>query len=98
MRHRQEPTIACWTALDPVNENNGTIELVDFLGQPMILQAPAGTVLFMSNQLLHKSTGNSSRTFRRAYMPQYSKKPLVNSDSALLAPKASQCVGLAVKC
>jgi ectoine hydroxylase-related dioxygenase (phytanoyl-CoA dioxygenase family) len=96
IRHQQESTIACWTALDPVNENNGTVQLVDFLGQSLVLQAPAGTVLFMSNQLLHKSTGNSSKTFRRAYMAQYSKKPLlVNSDGAL---EASQCIGLAVKC
>lgn len=82
-----------------MSENNGTVELVDFLGRSLVLQAPAGTVLFMSNQLLHKSTGNLSNTFRRVYMPQYSKRPLVvDSDKPLLTLEASQCVGLAVKC
>lgn len=66
------------------------MQLVDFLGENKILKASAGTVLFMSNQLLHKSTGNSSHLFRRAFMAQFSTCPLLDD--------LQQCVGLAIPC
>ncbi|KAG2201993.1 hypothetical protein INT47_000532 [Mucor saturninus] len=89
-RHRQERTVACWTALDTVDENNGTIEIKDFLGNQETICVPAGSIVFMSDQLLHTSTGNASSKFRRAYMTQFSSSPLLYQDG--------QCVALAIKC
>ncbi|KAI7897799.1 uncharacterized protein BX663DRAFT_527226 [Cokeromyces recurvatus] len=98
VRHRQEPTVACWTALDDVNRFNGTVELVDFQNNSYLLEVPAGSILFMSHRLLHHSTSNSSpQKFRRAYMAQFSKQPLVYFDKKEDLPLASRCVALAVK-
>lgn len=76
--------------MDTVNEKNGTIEIKDFLGNQEIICVPAGSIVFMSDQLLHKSTGNASNKFRRAYMTQFSASPLLYNDG--------QCVGLAINC
>lgn len=37
----------------------------------------------MSSHLLHKSGGNASSKFRRVFMPQYSKKPLLDPQTSL---------------
>ncbi|KAI8977577.1 hypothetical protein BDF20DRAFT_875607 [Mycotypha africana] len=97
VRHRKEWTVACWTALDDVGASNGTVELKDFQGGERMLEAPAGSILFMSSQLLHKSEGNGSAAFRRAFMTQFSTKPLLHYGRDHL-PLAAQCVGLAVPC
>ncbi|KAI9486252.1 MAG: hypothetical protein EXX96DRAFT_548293 [Benjaminiella poitrasii] len=98
-RHRQEPTVACWTALDDVNKLNGTVELVDFENNSFLLEVPAGSVLFMSHRLLHHSRSNRNpQKFRRAYMAQFSRRPLVHYDKPQDMPLASRCVALAVKC
>lgn len=89
-KHKQKRTIACWTALDAVNETNGTIEWIDFLGDKHLLNVQAGSILFMSNQLLHQSMGNSSSTFRRAFMPQFSQTSILLADD--------EPVGLAIHC
>lgn len=90
---RSQPSIACWTALDEVNESNGTVVLED----QSIMTMPAGSILFMSSQLIHKSAGNSTNLFRRAFMPQFSTVPFVDSDKSHL-PLSEQCLGLAIKC
>ncbi|CAO3637077.1 unnamed protein product [Mucor hiemalis] len=96
-RHRDENTVACWTALDNVEEHNGTVEIIDFQGRNEMIHASAGSILFMSNKLRHKSTGNASSKFRRAFMPQFSTKPIVYYDKQHLPP-SDQCVGYAVPC
>lgn len=73
-----------------MNEKNGTLEIKDFLGNQQIIRVPAGSIVFMSDQLLHKSTGNASQQFRRAYMTQFSSSPLLS--------RHGQCIGLAVNC
>ncbi|KAI9016291.1 hypothetical protein CLU79DRAFT_764300 [Phycomyces nitens] len=97
------PGVACWTPLDPVNKTNGTLllrgledtnsgnENKNYSDNEIVLELPAGSIVFMSNRLLHKSTGNSSALFRRVFMPQYSLEPICN-------PKETGCVGLAIKC
>ncbi|KAG2176342.1 hypothetical protein INT43_005576 [Umbelopsis isabellina] len=68
-------SVACWTALDEVDQNNGslTIRPMDG-GADMEIKVPAGSIVFISNRVVHKSTPNNSRRFRRVYMPQYSSK------------------------
>ncbi|KAL1932169.1 hypothetical protein VTP01DRAFT_9225 [Rhizomucor pusillus] len=83
---QQKPTVACWIALDPVDESNGTILIQDAASS---INVPANSIVFMSNRLVHKSAGNASNRFRRVFMPQYSAKPLTRN----AAP-----VGLAVPC
>ncbi|KAI8988875.1 hypothetical protein BDB01DRAFT_833911 [Pilobolus umbonatus] len=97
---QNESTIACWTALDPVNPMNGTVEIgslhsQDSYQESRVADIPAGSILFMSNRLPHRSTGNASSKFRRAYMPQYSTHPLTAHN-----PASSSCqyVALAVPC
>ncbi|KAI8047675.1 uncharacterized protein B0P05DRAFT_576239 [Gilbertella persicaria] len=92
LEDRMEPTVACWTCLDNVAESNGTVELVDFKGQPYVFEATAGSILFMSNRLLHKSTGNATSKFRRAFMPQYSKQPMMKSNQCLAIQCDSVCL------
>ena len=84
--------MACWVALDDVNEHNGTLligtmrgELHPDLGdtEPETINLPAGSIVFMSSQLWHKSLGNESALFRRAFMPQFSKRPLLDPDTTL---------------
>jgi ectoine hydroxylase-related dioxygenase (phytanoyl-CoA dioxygenase family) len=98
MELQSEPTIACWTALDAVDQINGTVTIGSLADKiaTKVVTAPAGSVLFMSSKLLHHSTGNSSDKFRRAYMPQYSLKPLLYPNREA-RPLSQQCIGLAVK-
>ncbi|KAG1169290.1 hypothetical protein G6F70_008912 [Rhizopus microsporus] len=58
---KNQMTVACWTALDDVNRVNGTVIVED----GHVVEIPAGSILFMSSHLLHKSTGNASTQFRR---------------------------------
>ncbi|KAL0086812.1 hypothetical protein F4703DRAFT_1927667 [Phycomyces blakesleeanus] len=94
---QNESSVACWTALDPVNCKNGSLLLGDIKdngsgkGNGVSLDLPAGSIVFMSNRLLHKSTGNASALFRRVFMPQYSLKPFYDTEKA-------GYVGLAIKC
>ncbi|CAO3623858.1 unnamed protein product [Cunninghamella blakesleeana] len=89
---RNEKTIACWIAVDSVNEENGTIYIKDPSSNEndhhhdedsLAISIPAGSIVFMSSQLLHKSSGNASSKFRRVFMPQYSKKPLLDPQTSL---------------
>ncbi|CDS12980.1 hypothetical protein LRAMOSA05164 [Lichtheimia ramosa] len=89
---RKERSIACWIALDDVDQHNGTL----LIGDPEKEQeatpvcVSAGSIVFMSDQLFHKSTGNASGKFRRVFMPQYSKVPMTRH--------GKDVVGLAVPC
>ncbi|GAB5593861.1 hypothetical protein Unana1_08761 [Umbelopsis nana] len=76
-------SVACWTALDDVNEvrdalfeqDNGSLIIRPMDGSPeYTVKVPSGSIVFLSNKVVHKSTANGSRRFRRAFMPQYSSK------------------------
>ena len=71
---KNQMTVACWTALDDVNRVNGTVIVED----GHVVEIPAGSILFMSSHLLHKSTGNASTQFRRVFMPQFSTLPILD--------------------
>ncbi|KAI9246199.1 hypothetical protein BY458DRAFT_528133 [Sporodiniella umbellata] len=92
-RVREKCSIACWTALNDVNELNGTLVLQDHT----LVDVPAGSIVFMSSHLLHKSTGNKTSLFRRAFMPQFSTEPFVDLDKPHL-PLSERCLGLAINC
>ncbi|KAH8555147.1 hypothetical protein BGW37DRAFT_525256 [Umbelopsis sp. PMI_123] len=66
-------SVACWTALDDVDESNGSLTIKPLDGSDeYLVNVAAGSIVFLSNRVVHKSTANQSRLFRRAYMPQYS--------------------------
>ncbi|KAF7730260.1 hypothetical protein EC973_002503 [Apophysomyces ossiformis] len=88
---QKQHTVACWIALDPVTLENGTL-LVESLknGETTVVEVAAGSIVFMSNRVRHKSTGNKSALFRRAFMPQYSTQPMQDS--------ATEYIGIALPC
>ncbi|ORX60490.1 hypothetical protein DM01DRAFT_1404747 [Hesseltinella vesiculosa] len=86
---RKEPTIACWIALDDVDEHNGTLYLGTMADKHSeahghhVVNIPAGSIVFMNCRLWHKSLGNESSLFRRAFMPQFCKRPVIDPDTNL---------------
>ncbi|KAF9579518.1 hypothetical protein BGW38_004194 [Lunasporangiospora selenospora] len=57
---------------------------------PILVEIPAGSVVFLSGFVRHCSLGNSTSLFRRAFMPQYSAGKVETSEGGL--------VSLAVPC
>ncbi|KAK3842684.1 MAG: hypothetical protein J3R72DRAFT_442180 [Linnemannia gamsii] len=57
---------------------------------PVLVEVPAGSIVFLSGWVRHCSLGNSSSKFRRAFMPQYSAGKVVTEAGGL--------VSLAVPC
>ncbi|KAF9934773.1 hypothetical protein FBU30_000067 [Linnemannia zychae] len=57
---------------------------------PVLVEVPAGSIVFLSGWVRHCSLGNSSYRFRRAFMPQYSAGKVVTETGGL--------VSLAVPC
>ncbi|KAF9902105.1 hypothetical protein EC991_005274 [Linnemannia zychae] len=57
---------------------------------PVLVEVPAGSIVFLSGWVRHCSLGNSSSKFRRAFMPQYSAGKVVTETGGL--------VSLAVPC
>ena len=77
--HNYHRYLSIWCALDDVHEENGTIYTKgdgdgngddDSDGVPLV--ADAGTIIVMSDQVLHRSSPNIGDTVRRAWMPQFS--------------------------
>ncbi|KAK9906490.1 hypothetical protein WJX75_002768 [Coccomyxa subellipsoidea] len=60
-----QPYLSAWIALDDMMED-------------MMLTIPAGTLVIMSSTLMHSSLPNISNHLRRAWMPQFSARPIVN--------------------
>lgn len=56
----------------------------------MLVEVPAGSIVFLSGWVRHCSLGNSSSKFRRAFMPQYSAGKVVTATGGM--------VSLAVPC
>ncbi|KAF8945023.1 hypothetical protein BGZ47_003369 [Haplosporangium gracile] len=57
---------------------------------PVLVEVPAGSIVFLSGWVRHCSLGNSSSKFRRAFMPQYSAGKVVTATGGM--------VSLAVPC
>ncbi|RKP10310.1 hypothetical protein THASP1DRAFT_27902 [Thamnocephalis sphaerospora] len=95
------PTVACWIALDDVNEaatynawhdaraarySPQNAHDVQAVSETVhSLALTAGSILIMSARVRHCSTGNGSGRTRRAYMPQYSAGVVAGPDARPLA-------------
>jgi ectoine hydroxylase-related dioxygenase (phytanoyl-CoA dioxygenase family) len=42
---------------------------------------PAGSIIIIASQMLHRSTGNKSNDYRRAFMPQFSSRAITSENS-----------------
>ncbi|KAF9402403.1 hypothetical protein BGZ94_004942 [Podila epigama] len=52
---------------------------------PVLIQVPAGSVVFLSGFVRHCSLGNGSSKFRRAFMPQYSIGKVLNAEGGYIS-------------
>ncbi|KAG0212776.1 hypothetical protein BGX28_005623 [Mortierella sp. GBA30] len=52
---------------------------------PILVDIPAGSIVFLSGFVRHCSLGNSSSKFRRAYMPQYSSGEVVGDEERIIS-------------
>ncbi|GMH33565.1 hypothetical protein BSKO_01399 [Bryopsis sp. KO-2023] len=74
--HRQY--ISVWCALDDINPGNGGLVVKPYLEQAADpIDAPAGTAVLLSSNILHKSGPNRTSHPRRAWMPQFSREPIL---------------------
>ena len=73
--------MSLWIALDDMTEENGCLVVRPLTGsQEIHLEVPRGSCILMSHLLYHKSGPNTTKFQRRAWMPQFSKGPIWNSD------------------
>jgi hypothetical protein len=75
------PYISIWIALDDVTLDNGCLVVEDTAqgGAHRALEIPKGSAVVMSHLLMHTSGENKTRFQRRAWMPQFSKGPILSS-------------------
>ncbi|KAF9438219.1 hypothetical protein BGZ76_009146 [Entomortierella beljakovae] len=66
------------------------INLVYKSQKPILVDIPAGAIVFLSGFVRHCSLGNASAKFRRAYMPQFSLGK-VQTDGGSLVSLAVPC-------
>lgn len=52
---------------------------------PVLVDIPAGSVVFLSGFVRHCSLGNGSMKFRRAFMPQYSIGKVMNDEGGYIS-------------
>ncbi|KAI1319695.1 hypothetical protein EDD11_003389 [Mortierella claussenii] len=83
-RQSSTPTSSTSKAVDTTQKH------ISELQQPVLVDIPAGTIVFLSGFVRHCSLGNASLNFRRAYMPQFSAGKVESEDGGL--------VSLAVPC
>ncbi|KAG0033537.1 hypothetical protein BGZ82_006078 [Podila clonocystis] len=53
--------------------------------EPVLVDIPAGSVVFLSGFVRHCSLGNGSMKFRRAFMPQYSIGKVMNGEGGYIS-------------
>ena len=79
------PYLSVWVAIDDMTSDNGclVVRCKDALGdsadgsvQDIPLEVAAGTAVVMSSMLEHCSGPNVTRFSRRAWMPQFSARPI----------------------
>ncbi|KAG0000588.1 hypothetical protein BGZ65_004236 [Modicella reniformis] len=56
---------------------------------PVLVDIPAGSIIFLSGFVRHCSLGNGSSKFRRAYMPQFSLGRVVGEGEAMVSTAVS---------
>ncbi|KAI8596097.1 hypothetical protein EDD21DRAFT_389294 [Dissophora ornata] len=61
--------------------------------QPVLVDIPAGSIVFLSGFVRHCSLGNPSLKFRRAWMPQFSSGKVVVPESGTFVSMAVPCNG-----
>ncbi|KAJ2156689.1 hypothetical protein GGF46_005018 [Coemansia sp. RSA 552] len=94
---RQTCIVSVWTPLDDVDAGNGTVLIdpypdpkapghyPDGSRDPVVANMRAGSALFMDGRLRHCSGGNSSGSFRTAFMPQFSQMPMRDERGGYIA-------------
>ncbi|KAF8932258.1 hypothetical protein BGZ58_007142 [Dissophora ornata] len=60
---------------------------------PVLVDIPAGSIVFLSGFVRHCSLGNPSLKFRRAWMPQFSSGKVVVPESGTFVSMAVPCNG-----
>ncbi|KAF9947275.1 hypothetical protein BGZ72_010728 [Mortierella alpina] len=53
--------------------------------EPVLVEIPAGSIVFLSGLVRHCSLGNASSKFRRAYMPQFSAGKVVGEEDRIIS-------------
>jgi len=59
-------------------------------GDPAIV--PAGSIVVFSSRTFHRSGANTTDTYRRSYLAQYSAEPIMNKDGSALWRRADPVV------
>lgn len=73
------PYVSVWVAIDDMTRSNGCL-VVRPSNAPedeVQLEVAAGTAIVMSSMVEHRSGPNATRFSRRAWMPQFSRRPIV---------------------
>ncbi|KAI8821163.1 uncharacterized protein EV422DRAFT_620048 [Fimicolochytrium jonesii] len=98
-------SVACWVALDDVDETNGTLHIQPFTAphcthQPPIvtIRAQAGTMVILASHVMHCSTPNLSRRFRMCFMPQFFVRGGGEGEERQGDAEGREGVGLAIPC
>jgi hypothetical protein len=70
------PFVSVWCALDDIHEKNGTLVFAPLndVSERVLVRGEAGTVVLISSEVLHRSSGNEDTHDRRVWMPQYSAR------------------------
>lgn len=72
--------VSLWVALDDMTKENGCLVVRPLTGsqEERTLELPRGSAVVMSHLLYHKSGPNKTNFQRRAWMPQFSKGPILD--------------------
>jgi len=75
------PYLSVWVAMDDMTRSNGCLIVRPFGASDaeVQLEVAAGTAIVMSSMVEHSSGPNTSRFSRRAWMPQFSLRPIIHS-------------------
>lgn len=88
--------VSLWIALDDVTEENGCLVVRPMTGsEEVCIEIPRGSGVLMSHLVEHKSGPNRTQFQRRAWMPQFSRGPILHACS--LEP-IGLCCRLASNC
>ena len=76
------PYISVWVAIDDMTRSNGCLVVrpSSASDNEVQLEVAAGTAIVMSSMVAHSSGPNTTRFSRRAWMPQFSRRPILHSD------------------
>jgi len=88
--HGAPSCLSIWAALDEATASNGCLEVALRAGSSSaaslaLLELPAGCAVVLSHTLPHRSGPNATARDRRAWMPQFSRAPVLSAGGAPLA-------------